>query len=253
MIAVVRACVCLALLASCSGRSSGKVVRIGAASDLQKAFEEVGKEFQARTGIAPEFTFSSSGLLAKQIENGEGYFLFASADKSYVERVIKAERCDAASARMYARGRLVVWTPQGKTPPRKITDLTEERFKKISIANPDHAPYGRAARQAMQKLGIWDAIKDRIVEGDSVSQAMLFARKGDVDAAIVALSLAIVTSGGESLTLDESLHDPLDQQLVVCGAGEEADRARQFSAFLETREGREIMSRYGFKLPEDRK
>ena len=146
-----------------------------------------------------------------------------------------------------------MWTAKDTPPPRKLEDLTEERFKKIAIAAPGHAPYGRAAKQALEKAGVWSSVENRIVEGDSVSQAMLFARKGDVQAAIVALSLAIVTSGGESLTIDESLHEPLDQQLVVCGAGEEADRARQFVTFLGTREGREIMSRYGFKLPDEAK
>jgi len=252
---VVRTVVALVVaagLAACSSKSEGRTVRIAAASDLQRAFTELGAEFKARTGITPEFNFGSSGLLSKQIEQGAPYFLFASANKQFAQNVIAAGRCDGTTARLYAQGRIVVWTAPGKKAPVSLADLTDPEFKRIGIANPDHAPYGVAAQQALESAGVWAQIKDRLVLGESIQATMLIAKNGDVDAAIVALSLAVVADGGTSLKIDPSMYAPLDQQLVVCGKGAEADAAKQFADFLDTREGREVMSRYGFQLPVDK-
>jgi len=236
-------------LSACSSKRSGRRVRVAAASDLGKAFEEVGKEFATRTQITPEITFGSSGMLAKQIEQGAPFFLFAAANKDFVDAVVKAGRCDGATARIYGRGRIVVWARAGVTAPVRLADLADAaRYKKIAIANPEHAPYGAAAKQALQKSGLWEQVEPRIILGDNIQTTMLYARKGNVDVAIVALSLAVVADGGAYLAIDPGLHDPLDQQLVVCGTGEEADAARQLAAFISSREGREIMTRYGFTI-----
>lgn len=239
-------------LAACSSKSEGRTVRIAAASDLQRAFTELGAEFKTRTGITPEFNFGSSGLLSKQIEQGAPFFLFASANKAFADQVIKAGRCDAETARLYAQGRIVVWTAPGKPAPMALTDLANPEFKRIGIANPDHAPYGVAARQALESAGVWPKVQDKMVLGENIQATMLIAKNGDVDAAIVALSLAVVADGGTSLKIDPSLYAPLDQKLVVCGKGAEADAARRFADFIDSREGREVMSRYGFQLPTDK-
>jgi len=237
-------------LAACSSKPTERKVRIAAASDLAKAFEELGKEFQARTKIAPEYTFGSSGLLARQIEQGAPYFLFAAANREFVTNVVKAGRCDAAAVKTYGRGRIVVWARSGVTAPVRLADLADAaRYKKIAIANPEHAPYGVAAKQVLEKSGLWEQVQPRIVLGDNIQTTMLYARNGNVDVAIVALSLAVVADGGAYLAIDPALHDPLDQQLVVCGSGEEADAARQLADFIGSREGREIMTRYGFVVP----
>ncbi|MDB4963858.1 MAG: Molybdenum transporter, periplasmic molybdenum-binding protein ModA [Myxococcales bacterium] len=252
-----RVIACLVALAAigagaCSSKSSGRTVAIAAASDLQRAFEELGNEFKQRTGITPEFTFGSSGLLAKQIEQGAPFFLFASANKAFAEKVIQAGRCDGATARLYAQGRVVVWTAPGKRAPVSLADLASPEFKRIAIANPDHAPYGVAGKQALEKAGVWPQIADRIILAENIQATMLIAKNGDVDAAVVALSLAVVADGGASLKIDPALHEPLDQELVVCGKGEQADAARQFADFIGSREGREVMSRYGFQLPTEK-
>jgi molybdate transport system substrate-binding protein len=242
--------VAIAVAASgCSSTSGERTVAIAAASDLQRAFEELGKEFQQRTRIRPEFTFGSSGLLAKQIEQGAPFFLFAAANKAFAEKVIAAGRCDATTARLYAQGRIVVWTAPGKRAPVTLADLAGPEFKRIGIANPDHAPYGVAAKQALEKAGVWPQVADRIILAENIQATMLIAKNGDVDAAVVALSLAVVADGGASLKIDPALHEPLDQELVVCGKGDQADAARQFADFVGSREGREVMSRYGFTLP----
>ncbi len=239
-------------LAACSSKSQDRTVRVAAASDLQRAFTELGAEFKTRTGITPEFNFGSSGLLAKQIEQGAPFFLFASANKAFADQVVKAGRCDGETGRLYAQGRIVVWTAPGKKAPMALTDLANPEFKRIGIANPDHAPYGVAARQALESAGVWSSIQDKMVLGENIQATMLIAKNGDVDAAIVALSLAVVADGGTSLKIDPSLHAPLDQKLVVCGKGAEADAARRFADFVDSREGREVMSRYGFQLPADK-
>jgi molybdate transport system substrate-binding protein len=240
--------VALAVSAACS-RPSGHKVRVAAAADLARAFAELGEEFKQKTGIAIDLEFGSSGLLAKQIEQGAPFALFAAANREYVDQVVKAGRCDGTTTRPYARGRLVVWTPAGIAGPRALAELAEPRFAKIAIANPAHAPYGRAAREALDKIGIWARIQDRIVLGENVQATMLYARGGNADAAIIALSLAVVTDGGASLPIDPALHSPLNQAMVVCGDGDDARIARQFAELVDSREGREVMTRYGFLLP----
>jgi molybdate transport system substrate-binding protein len=142
----------------------------------------------------------------------------------------------------------VVWT-KGEAAPKGVADLADARFAKIAIANPEHAPYGRAAQQALEKAGVWDAVKPRLVFGENVQQTLQFAQTGNADAAIVALSLAIVTDGGTYLTIDEGDHKPIDQALVVCSRGTNKEGGRQFAAFVNGDEGRVVMRRFGFLLP----
>lgn len=238
------------VLVACSSKSGGgRRVRIAAAANLEKAFSEIAKEFEDKTKIHPEITFGSSGLLEKQIEQGAPFFLFAAANKDFAEQAVKTGRCDGASAKLYARGKIVVWTASGSPAPVVLQDLAKPEFKKIAIANPEHAPYGKAAKQALQKAGVWDQIESRIVFGDNIEATMIYAKEHNVDAAVVALSLAVITDGGTTLKIDPSLYEPLDQELVVCGAGEEADAAHQFAEFVLSREGHEVMTRYGFETP----
>lgn len=240
----------LIVAVGCSSKSgSSRKVRIAAASDLQKAFGELGKTFEERTKITPEFTFGSSGLLSKQIAQGAPYFMFAAANQEFADKAVASGKCDGSTGRLYARGKIVVWTATGAPAPAQLSDLAKPEFKRIAIANPEHAPYGRAAKQALEKTGVWPQIESRIILGDNISATMLYAKERNVDAAVVALSLAVVTDGGTSLPIDTSLYDPLDQKLVVCGTGEEAEAARKFADYVTSPEGREVMSRYGFTLP----
>ena len=234
------------------GKPTGRTVRVAAAADLSHAFEELGKAFEAKTHITPVFSFDASGLLAKRIDEGAAFGLFASADKSYIDDVIKTGKCDATSVRPYARGRIVVWCPNGVQAPKTLADLADPRFQRIAIADPDNAPYGQAAKRALEQAGVWDKVVDRVSYGADAQSTMRLAKVGGVDAAIVALSLARVADGGTTLPIDQASYDPLDQQLIVCGTGEEADAARQLAAFINSPDGREVMTRYGFLLPTDK-
>src|SRR5207253_2590147 len=126
--------------------------------------------------------------------------------------------------------------------PRALGDLADARFGKIAIANPEHAPYGKAAQQALQKIGIWDAVKPRLVYGENIQQTLQFAQSGNADAAIVALSLAVV-GDGVYFVIDPELFAPLDQALVVCKGGASAAGGKEFAAFVSSPDGRQIMRR----------
>jgi molybdate transport system substrate-binding protein len=236
----------LLVVAACSSGSHDKTVRVAAASDLAHAFDEIERAFLAKTGIRAQIDYGSSGLLAKQIENGAPYFLFAAANRAYVDQVVARGRCDGATAQLYSHGKLVVWTKGAA--PRQLADLAEPRFARVAIADPDQAPYGAAAKQALVAAGLWDKLGSRIITADSVQGAMTYAQKNQADAALVSLSLAVVTDGGAYLKVDPALYAPLDQTLVVCGNGVESDAARRLAQFVMSPEGNEIMSRYGFGL-----
>lgn len=239
------------LLAACGGkeRSSATEIRVAAASDLALAFEEVTRDFKAKTGINVIVTAGSTGLLAKQIEEGAQFDLFAAANISFVDKVIAAGECDPASKQLYARGRIVLWSATAL--PERLEDLADPKWGTVAIANPDHAPYGKAAREALEKVGVWDGLErdKRLVRGENILQTMQYAKRRDAEVAVVALSLATVETGGHTLSIDPGLHAPLDQALVVCSEGEAGGAAARFAEFLASPDGREIMTRYGFLLP----
>ncbi len=240
-----------ALLVACGKAApadeEANTIRIGAASDLSKAFEEVSKAYEKKTGKKTKLTFGSTGLLSKQIIDGAPFDVFAAANVSFVEEVVDKASCDGGTKALYARGRIVMYTKQGEAP-KDVAELADERFSKIAIANPEHAPYGKAAKEALEKKGVWDKVKPKLTFGENISQTMQFADSGNVDVAIVALSLAIVADGKYAL-VDDALHNPLDQALVVCAKGERRAVAKSFAEFVGSPEGRTIMKRYGFLLP----
>lgn len=240
---------CVLGLAGCKKPEKEAQFQVAAAADLALAFGELGKSFEAKHKLAPLFTFGSTGLLAKQIGEGAPFAVFAAANESFVDEVIGKGRCDQATARRYARGRIVVWTAAGVKPPTALADLADPRFKRISLANPEHAPYGRAGKQALEASGLWEQLEPRLVLGENVRATLQFAQTGNVDAAIVAQSLSVATDGGNALLIDSSLHLPLDQALVVCGSGKAAEMGRKFADYVVSPEGQEVLTRYGFGVP----
>ena len=237
---------------ACKKPDAAPPLKVAAASDLSFAFRDVGEAFEKKTGRKVIFSFGSTGLLAKQIAEGAPFDVFAAANVSYVDDVVKEGACLADSRSTYATGRIAVWSKKG-TALVTIADLGRAQFGKIAIANPDHAPYGRAAKQALVKAGVWDSVASKIVYGENVQQALQFAQSGNADVAVIALSLATVTEGVFS-PVDGALHEPLEQALVIChgakelhGQGQIAGRA--FTGFVNSDEGRVIMKRHGFLLP----
>lgn len=221
---------------------------VAAASDLRPAFAELGRRFEAREGVAATFSFGSSGHLAQQIRNGAPFDLFASAGAGYVDDVVRAGRGDPESVRAYARGRLVVWSRDAEL---RLEDLDGPAVRALAIANPQHAPYGAAAEQALRRARLLDAVGDRLVLAESASDALRLAVSGNADAALVPLSLALGHDGGTWTRVDPALHDPIEQVLVVTAEGGGARPARRFAALVTSAEGRAVLRRFGLAPPDD--
>jgi molybdate transport system substrate-binding protein len=232
-----------------TGRTTA--ITVAAAADLRPAFEELGRIFEDRTGTAVTFSFGSSGQLATQIVNGAPFDVFASANVAFVDEVVEAGKADASTRATYAFGRIVVYTP-APGGPTTLDALTAAAVEHVAIANPEHAPYGVAAEQALRRAGVYEQVRPKLVLGENVADTLRLATTGNADAAIVALSLVMTGSGGSWALVDQSLHDPLEQALVVTGVDpSRVDAARAFAAFVNAPEGREVMARYGFVLPEE--
>lgn len=249
------AVVSLALASGAAGCRGDAAVapRIAAASDLSGAFAEAAAAFEARTGRRVALTFGSSGLLARQLREGAPFDLFAAADGRHVDDAIAAGACDGATRAPYASGRLVVWSRAGGVvPARDLAELADRRFVRIALANPEHAPYGLAARRALEAAGLWDALRPRLVFGDNARGALVLAESGNAEAALVARSLA--TPGvGAWFEVDPSLYPPPEHVLAVCRHGADRPGGAAFAAFLRSPEGRAILARYGLGPEADRR
>lgn len=244
-------------LAACSkggagdGPHRGEPIRVAAAADLAVAFKELGTAFESKTGKKIAFSFGSTGLLAKQIAEGAPFEVFAAANVAFVDDVVKSGQCRKDTQALYARGRIVLWAKDEASLPKSLEDLRDPRFKKIAIANPEHAPYGRAAQQALIKAGVWETVKTRAVYGENIQQTFAYGQSGNAEVAIIALSLATV-SEGKYREIDMATHEPLDQAMVICNGGSrgtKSNEAKQFVDFVSSPEGRGIMKKYGFLLP----
>lgn len=228
---------------------------IAAASDLRFALEEIARTFGRERGGAVRLTFGSSGNFRQQISAGAPFELFMSADEDYVFALHREGRTEDAGV-LYALGRLALFAPHRSpvTPDAEMKDLARaleaRQVRRLAIANPAHAPYGRAAREALERLGLWEKLQGRLVLGESVSQAAQFAASPNAQAGILAYSLVIapqVAKLGTYALLPEQLHGPLRQRMaLVKGAG---PTARAFYGYLQQASAREILARSGFALP----
>lgn len=222
-------------------------IRVAAASDLTRAFEDMGKAYEAATKQPVALTFGASGMLQKQIASGAPFDVFASANASFVDSLVGKD-CLADTRAPYALGHLVLWSKPGLVAPAaKLEDLVHARFKRIAIANPESAPYGKAAKEALSKAGLWAQLEPRLVIGENIKQTMQYAESGNAEAALVALSLVI--DAPPYLRVDEAMHAPIDQTLVVCTHGENVEGGKAFARFVNSEPGRAIMRRYGLLLP----
>lgn len=247
--AIVSALLCLLSLSAGCKANPPTPLRIAAAADLAHAFDEIRPAFVAQTPSDLTVTIGASGLLAKQIMQGAPFDLFLAANTGYVDQVVKAGACEGSTEHSYARGRLVIWVKGADGATATLGALTEPRFKQIAIANPEHAPYGAAARDALTRAGLWNKVSDRMVYGENVQQTLQLAQTGNADVAIVGLSLALAQKTGSWSLVDEAGYAPLDQALVVCNHGVNAAGARQLADFLSAPAGRAILRKYGFLLP----
>ncbi|THJ17704.1 MAG: molybdate ABC transporter substrate-binding protein [Nitrospira sp. CG24B] len=232
-------------------------ITIAAASDLNFAFKELISDYETASGNQVKLTLGSSGNFFAQIQNGAPFDLYFSADISYPKKLEEAGQIVPGSLYRYAIGRIVLWT-RHESPvdvTQGIAALRQSSAKTIAIANPRHAPYGRAAIAAMEHFNIYDDVKDRLVLGENVSQAAQFVESGAADIGIIALSLALapaMSKKGTYWEIPTEAHPTLEQGAVIVKASKRADSAKQFLEFVKSRQGAAIMTRYGFVAPESR-
>ena len=244
-----------ALLACVAPQAVSAPPGVAAASDLKFALDDIARAYARETGKAVRLTYGSSGNFRRQIAEGAPFEVFLSADESFVLALAREGRLENEGA-VYAIGRLVLFAPAGSSvdPGKGLVALAalarEGRLAKLAIANPAHAPYGRGAREALERAGAWDALAGHLVLGENVSQAAQFAISGNAAAGIFAYSLTFspaISGRGRFAILPESAHAPLVQRMaLVKGAGPDA---RAFYHYLQGPAAREVFSRYGFALP----
>jgi molybdate transport system substrate-binding protein len=228
---------------------------VAAASDLQFALTEVAEAFTAETGETVRLTFGSSGNFARQIRQDAPFQLYFSADEGYVQD-LAADGFTRDEGALYAVGRIVIMVPDGAplAADGSLEDLraalADGRLRKFAIANPEHAPYGKRAEEALRHAGLWDAIEPKLVFGENVSQAAQFATSGSTEGGIIAYSLALspkLAALGSYELIPEDWHEPLRQRAALLkDAGPVAER---FFAFAQAPTARAIFRQYGFVLP----
>lgn len=232
----------------------GQEIAVAAAADLKFAMTDVAGQYEKQTGKKVNVTYGSSGNFFSQLQNGAPFDLFFSADIDYARKLETAGLAEPGTLYLYAIGRITIWTP----PDSRLEvarlgwkALLDERVQKIAIANPEHAPYGRAAVAAMQKAGIYDRVKTKLVYGDNISQAAQFVQSGSAQAGIVALSLAISVGmkDGKRWDIPENMHPPIEQAAILMKNAKNKEAARAFLDFVKTDEARATLAKYGFSFP----
>lgn len=230
---------------------------VAAASDVKFALEEIAAAFRRDTGVDPRLSFGASGNLTRQIEQGAPFELFLSADEAFVARLVSQDltRDDGV---LYATGRLALFAPHGSplVPDAELAGLRQLLARGgdwwFAIANPEHAPYGRAAEQALRASAVWEALRPRLVLGENVSQAAQFAASGDTAGGIISHSFALtpeLAAKGRFVLLPASLHRPLRQRMVMLKRA--TGPAASLYAYVRSSAARAILKKHGFEIPAD--
>jgi len=239
------------LLVGCGQQSTqnAKEITVAAASNLTEAFAELAKQFTATTGIRVVYSFGSTADLARQIENGGPFDVFASADVEHIDELDRKGLVLPGSRAIYARGRLVLWIPeQGAVNINRIEDVAGADVKTIAIAKPDLAPYGRATVEALKVLNVWSQIESKVVYGTNVSITKQYAASGNANVAFI--PLALVKNGeGRYIEVNDRLHNPINQALAIVKTSARLPEAWRFVDYVLGDDGRAILRQYGFNDP----
>ncbi len=246
----------LLLFASCSQhvppneQATSSEIVVAAAANLTDVFTEFSQRFTKQTGVRVRLSFGATADLAKQIENGAPFDLFAAADTEHVDALDRMKLIAPDTKALYARGRLVLWIPPGHeniaASLTRVEDVTRNEVARIAIAKPDVAPYGRAAIEALQALNVWQKIEPKVVYGQNVAQVKQFAATGNADAAFIPLSLVVKEREGKFIEVEARLHQPIDQALGVMQTSGNQATARAFANFILSAEGQTLMKDYGY-------
>ena len=231
-------------------RTGEQEITVAAASNLTGAFEELARQFTAETGIKVTYSFGATADLARQVEQGAPFDVFASADVVHVAGLEQKGFVAPGSAMVYARGRLVVWAPPGaRVRVARVEGVAgSAEVRRVAVANPELAPYGRAAVEALQALNVWPQVETKIVYAQNVSQARQFAASGNAEAAFI--PLALVKQGeGSYVEVDESLHRPIEQAIGLVHASGKQEAARAFVDYVTGAKGQALLEKYGYRKP----
>ncbi|MBL8201489.1 MAG: molybdate ABC transporter substrate-binding protein [Chromatiales bacterium] len=249
---------CLAglLLMALAGHASATgSLRIAAAADLKFAMDEIAATFrQSHPDARVEVIYGSSGNFKAQIQQGAPFDLFFSADIAF-PRELREAGLAASEVRPYATGRIVLWSGQTDASKLTLADLTSADYRKIAIANPTHAPYGKRAEEALRASGVWGKVEPRLVYGENIAQTAQFVQSGNAQIGIIALSLALnpelAGKGGMAgyYLIPDALHEPLEQGFIITRRAAGNPLARDFADFMDSTAARATMVRYGFVLP----
>ena len=228
---------------------------VAAAADLSTVLKELGAGFEKKTGVKVNLSFGASGALTQQIHNGAPFDLFFSADMDYPRQLITAGDADGTSLYQYAVGKLVLWVPADSSldvEHQGMSVLLDPSVKKIAIANPQHAPYGRAAVAALKHAGVYDRVSDRLVLGENVSQAAQFAESGNAQAGFVALAHAVapgMRAKGKYWEVPVEFYPALAQGAVVLSRSQHKKEAAEFLEYAKSKEAAELLRKNGFTVP----
>lgn len=235
-------------------QQSRNPIRVAAAADLQFALKDIAQQYERLNGQKVEITFGSSGNFFAQIQNGAPFDIFFSADIDYPNRLQQANLIEPTSLLKYAVGRIVIWMPADSKIDliaRKWNALLEPSIQKVAIANPEHAPYGRAAVDALKRAGLYDKLQSKLVYGENISQAAQFVQSGNAQAGIIALSLAVspAMKSGRRWGVPVDQYAPIEQAAVILKSARDKDAARAFLKLIASDDGQRILGSYGFAPP----
>jgi molybdate transport system substrate-binding protein len=233
---------------------SAQEIRVAAAADLQFALDELSAQYERQTGRKIGVSYGSSGNFFAQIQNGAPFDLLLSADIEYPRKLEAAGLAEPGTLYEYAIGRIVIWMPaDARVDVAKLgwKVLLEPGVEKIAVANPEHAPYGRAAVAALRNAGIYEQVRAKLVYGENIAQAAQFVSSRNAQAGILALSLAISPpmKDGKRWEIPANMHEPIAQGAIILKGAKDQQGARGFLAFLKSGAGRKILDSYGFILP----
>jgi molybdate transport system substrate-binding protein len=238
-------------------KKSSPELTVAAAADLSSALQEIADGYEKKTGVHLKLSFGASGALTQQIQNGAPFDLFFSADMDYPRQLIAAGAADPASLYQYAVGKVVLWVPADSPldlDHKGMSVLLDPSVKKIAVANPQHAPYGRAAVAALKHAGMYDQIADRLVLGENVAQAAQFVESGNAQAGFVALAHAVapgMRGKGKYWEVPADFYPPLAQGVVVLSHSQNKKEAAEFLEYIKTKEAAELLQKFGFTLPQN--
>jgi molybdate transport system substrate-binding protein len=236
-------------------KKGAKEITVAAAADLSTALQELAAAYEKQARVKVKLSFGASGMLSQQIQNGAPFDVFFSADMDYPRQLISRGDAEAASLYRYAVGRLVLWVPADSpldVEHRGMNVLADPQVKKIALANPQHAPYGRAAVAALKHVGLYEQVSDRLVMGENVSQAAQFVESGNAQVGFVALAHAIAPAmqgKGKYWQIPVEAYPALDQGVVVLSHSRHKKEAAAFVAYVKTKAAAAVLQKYGFVLP----